>query len=442
MRRFADFVSLALLLSASSAVAQLTPLGAEFDASAQAGRHETPTAAVAADGTFRLLWIQPYHGIHQGRFGANDRRLLSGFGLGFGGKAAGDPLLIADQGLPEVYGIGEIRERIEPVMTAPAADGSFWTTWTEVSKYVSIFPLHQSESLLDRDIHGARFAADGRMIGSRITLNSDSVGLQRRSQVVSRPGGGLLALWEDGDNGTPVAEGDVIRGVALDALGSRVAGEQAVSGTLLGRNAAIGVAGGSALAAWEGKIAVGDQYAIWVRALDASTGAPLDIARQVDDGSGPAHKRPTVVALGDDLFLVAWQAYVDDEITTYPGHGLHQTRIVGRLVSTGGEPYGPIFPISGDQFETNAAPRAVSDGAGRAIVAWVTWSNESYPLHVWGAIVDAEAVVSGPTQLTTWKLTPQHEPAIAFANGKLVVGFTGFDERDRQVVGARTFQVD
>jgi hypothetical protein len=149
-----------------------------------------------------------------------------------------------------------------------------------------------------------------------------------------------------------------------------------------------------------------------------------------------------VVALGDDLFLVAWQAYLDEEITTYPGYGLYQTRVVGRLVSARGEPFGPIFPISGDQFESNASPRAVSDGAGRAIVAWVTWSNESHPLHVWGAIVDAEGVVSGPTQLTSWKLTPQHEPAIAFANGKLVIGFTGFDERGRQVVAARTFQVD
>jgi hypothetical protein len=433
------FVLAALVLT-PVAEAQLTPSGADFDVSRLSGRHESPVASVGADGSVRVVWTEPLIGLHDVRFDHNGvRRIPISQALS---TTATDPLLVADEQFPRIYGSGNLRERHSPAVTGAEIDGSFWLVWTEKTKWVSIAPLHYDERTLEEDIYAARFTAQGRPIGSPVRVDAGGAFSQGQAAAVARPGGGLIAVWEHGDDSNQLAEGDGIRSQVVDGRGILGGSEVVVDeGLLIGRAPAVAAStvGSTALIAWEATEALGQRLGIWVRLIDSTSGRPLGAMRRIDAVPGHDQKRPAIAALPDGDYLVVWQDALDEHITGRPN--ALRTATSARRLDASGEPIGPVFTISSGDAEQNTSPTVVSLGDGRALAAWITYSPEGRALDVVGSVVDANG--AGPEiDLSTWQLAPQGSPALAVADGTVFVSWTGFNPAGKQVVVGRRFAIE
>lgn len=433
-------LALAALVLTPVAGAQLLPLGSDFDVSRMSGRHETPVAAAAADGSVRLVWTEPLIGLHDTRFDKHGARRLPLFQAL--SQSTGDPLLVADEQFPRIYGTGNLRERHSPALTAPELDGSFWLVWTEKTKWVSIAPLHYHEQTLEEDIYAARFGVLGRPIGQPLQIDGGGALFQGEAAAVARPGGGLVAVWEHGDSSGTLAEGDGIRSRVVDGRGAILGSEVVVDeGLLVGRAPALAVSAvdNTALVAWEATEALEERLGIWVRLLDTTSGQPLGAMRRIDAIPGHDQKRPAIAALPDGDYLVVWQDALDEYLTGRPG--ALRTATSARRLDAKGEPIGPVFTISSGAAEQNTSPSVVSLGDGRALAAWITWTPQGRAIDVVGSVVDANG--AGPEiDLSTWRLAPQASPALAAADGTVLVSWTGFNEAGKQVVVGRRFAIE
>lgn len=436
-------LGLATVVGSTTVGAQVIPLGDTFDAAALPGRHESPVVAPGPDGSFRLLWAQPSKGIHEAIWDAGGtRRVPLQFALS--GKVTGDVLLLADDTFsqPHGYGSGILHRRTQPDLTDAAADGTFWAVWTEGIRWVTSGPLHWDASTVDEDVYTRRFTLDGRPLGLPVRVDQGGAEHQRAAQVVARPGGGILAVWEHGDANTHLEAGDEVRIRALNANGAGISNERSIDGgATMGRapSIALGADGITALVAWEAKIEAGENTGVWARPVDARNGALLGEPVRLDDGFEKDQRRTSIAALPDGTFLVVWQGATNDHVTGYTR--IYQTQTRGRRVDADGVPIGPVMVISDSSEEQNTAPQAVSLGDGRVFVTWMTWGTSVFrPLYVAGAIVD-DLGPGEQLELTTGLLATQVGPVVAANGTTIFLSWSGYDENDEPTVFGRRFQV-
>lgn len=438
-------VAMALPLTLALAgplIAQLTPLGGETDASARAGVQALPVAAAASDGSMRLVWSEPFVGIHTAYLSPPESRGLAA--KPGQTRAAGDSVLImAHEHLPTPRGSGIVHERYSPVLTNPLGDGTFWMAWTEETKFVNIDILFYDEHTIDQDIHAARFGRDGLPIGAPIRVDLGGEAFQNHASVVARPDGGMLATWAHGDRSFVLAAGDGIRSRALDLDGRAVGSEQALdAGLVLGRNPAVAASadGLGALVAWEGTQDLTAPLGVWVRALDLTTGEPTGELHRIDEAPGYDQKRPSIAGLADGSFLVVWQSTVEETLTGRPH--VQRTAIVGRHLAANGEPIGAVFTVSAGSAEQNTAPNVVALEDGRAVAAWLTWTPENWPLSILGAVI-ANDVASAEVDLSNWKVRDTIQPGLAAVGNTVLLSWSATQPQTQQaVVATRRFTVD
>lgn len=436
-------VSAAVLASlAAAAGAQINPIGAPFDAVSLPGRHESPVAAPGPNGAFRLVWHQPSKGIHEAIWDQSGVRHMPEY-LALGAKIAGDPLMLPDETFPELYGSGDLRNRTAPHMTAAAADGTYWAVWTEGTRWVTSGPLHYNAITLDEDVYARRFTFDGRPLGLPFRVDQGGDLRQRAAQVVTRPQGGTLVVWEHGDASTYLEPGDAVKIRAMDANGNGIGPERNLhEDAMMGRGAtiALGADGTSALVAWEAKYQAGESTGVWVRTVDPRNGTALSEPMRLDSGYERDQRRASIAALPDGSYLVVWQGATNELVTGYSRNYRTETR--ARRVGADGEPIGSTMRLSDPNEQQNTAPRVVSLGDGRAFVAWITWGVSVFrPQFVAGVVVD-EFGSSPVTELTEGQIAPQNAPALA-ANGDIVfLGWSAYDDEDKPTVMGRRFRIN
>ncbi len=227
------------------------PLGPRFPLSKKGGYQEAPNVAMAADGSFVAVWVEP--GVREDptdpdevaldivfrRFGADGKPLgpeavaLGGYeeqsdpqvairadgsfiiaGNDYGGESSFydiDARLFSPTGIPlgDSFQVNDGPNRLvtqhEPSL-AVAADGRFAIAWTDWNGDFGEDPSLQTPD----DYTGVAirfFAVDGTPLGSERAVNVYRPGAQRGPAVGALQTGGFLMLWTSGAGQDGDAEG-------------------------------------------------------------------------------------------------------------------------------------------------------------------------------------------------------------------------------------------
>jgi hypothetical protein len=149
-----------------------------------------------------------------------------------------------------------------------------------------------SEDFDDGDVFAQRFDAGGLAVGARIPVPETSAGKERLAAVAALPDGGFVVAWD-----VPTAG---VRWRRFAADGSPVGGEVAHGGGSNASQAAVAVApgGGLVVAAFDGEVRAREYDRL---------GRPVSDLFQVNTTTSGLQSRPSV-GVGDDRFVVAWQA--------------------------------------------------------------------------------------------------------------------------------------
>ncbi len=315
------------------------PLGAEFaiNTFTTGGREEIPAVAVAADGSFVVVW-------ESDTSAGNDDDLTSIQAQRF--DAAGDPLGAQFQVNVVTTGFQVVPD------VAAALGGGFLVVWRTVGP----------GGLGDSAIRGRRFDADGLPTNDGLLL-SDS-GEQRAPAVAAGPGGGFVVVWQRGSTGTEIDA----RVVATDGTpaGEIFQVNTSVGGNQLGPDVSFGSDGGFVVV-WESFGSPGSDdssYSIQARRFPVEPG--LEDQFQVNAVTEGAQRFARVTRYRDGGLLVAWHSFSsagdDDDLTS----------IQAQVLGVAGEPLGSQFQVNG--YTTNAQDYAAvaGTGDGRFVAAWTS----------------------------------------------------------------------
>ena len=259
-----------------------TALGGEFLVNSWTEGHRSePSAAASDDGGFVVIWKHS---------GPNDWDDTGGGILGrrFGpdGTAAGlefqvNAVTAGDQSSPVV---------------APLADGGYVALWHSFGSNGTDIDLYS--------IQGQRFAPDDTAAGEQFQVNAHTTGIQVFPSVAALADGGFVALWESYGSGGSDSENTSIQGQRFAADGTARGGQFQVNSLTTGFQLGPTVAGlpsGGFIAIWNSSEETGIQGQRY-----GSDGLALEGEFQVHSYPLRTQDSPSVTALADDGFVVAW----------------------------------------------------------------------------------------------------------------------------------------
>jgi hypothetical protein len=168
---------------------------------------------------------------------------------------------------------------------------------------------------------------------------------------------------------------------------------------------------------------------IYARRFDAN-GAPVGPDFKVNTHNEYAEEFPTVGALADGGYIVAWAA--GDEGGFTPSV-FAQRLDAGQLV-------GPEFLVHADPAGFQSRPAAAGLGDGGFVIVWEDAARDGVDLGIFGQRFDRDAARVGSEFLVnSYTFGQQRRPAVAAGtDGGFVVAFGGVREGSEEVF-ARTF---
>jgi hypothetical protein len=406
----------ALLLACSvPGWAQPELVGEEFQVNQNTtSRQLQPVATFHASGKAVIVWENDIHGI-LGRF--YDRK----------GSVSGEITLVANKNLPGIPAKGEVLVRKDPsVVQLP--NGEFLLFWTEEKDFLTLDHFYENRKVLDQDILGQRFDANGAPLGERFQVSSAATGFQRRPKAALKAGG-VVVIWESGKDTKNSAS---VQGRLLTRRGRPDGDEFRVDSgktpeiwnTALAANAA-----GDFLATWESIDADGPGVA--ARLYDM-TGKALGAELVVNARTAGRQRRPAVIATQTNDFLVAWQGFQDDAF-----HGIY-----GQLLSKTGARIGGEVQIGHGTGDVQISPALALLPSGEIVAAWMDWVN-TWPVGAYAVILDSTGHPVGDEVLVSQeKLYPQYRISVAAsASGDILMTWEGRIARGR-AIAARRLEAD
>ncbi len=205
------------------------------------GTQKDPAVAMAADGSFVIVWTGPSSddasGIYARRFAAD--------GTPLGGEQLVNTTTTNHQTEPDV---------------AMNSSGDYVVTWSS---------LDQDGS--DVGVYAQRFDTEGARQGDEFQVNTTTALSQRESSVAMQDDGTFMVVWssfeQDGDSWSIAAQ-------RFSALGVAVGDELIVNTSTVGhqRYAQIAGAGDQYLVTWQSGVADGSGWEVMMQEFDASGG--------------------------------------------------------------------------------------------------------------------------------------------------------------------------
>ncbi len=338
------------VLSASSATADLAPLGDQFrvdDAGDFGTTQYSRPVARFSDGSFVVVWNKgssPTDILAQ-RYDAQGTKLGTAFTIS-----------------PGPFGTSRYAFAV-----AGHADKSSVVVWG-VADSTSVRAA------------GQRVDAGGALVGTEFTANTGTADQIRSTDVAVLPGGGFVVVWESTVFGYNSTSRDVF-GQRLDASATKIGTEfqvnQFTSGYQINPRVA-SAADGRFVVVWQS----GDPFdssaspdgayaAIAARLYDAS-GAAVTSEFVVNTFTTYAENSPDVAMALDGGFVVVWGTPYGDDA---PGGGLGDASVTMRLFDAAAVPRGDEIHLNSYITGDQSSPKIAMDDDGSFVVVWDSQSN-------------------------------------------------------------------
>lgn len=369
-----------------------TPSGSEFRINTYTDRYQTaPDVVGLADGGYIAIW----NSIEQDG---------SGMGLYAQRYTANGATLGAEFQINTHTANDQYRGSI-----AARSDGGFIVTW-----------ISDGQDGSGEAIMGQRFDALGTKVGSEIYINTFQTGDQSFPDVTTLSGGGFVVVWHsEGQDGS----GHSVHGRIYTGGGAAVGSEFQINTHTNNHQdnpKVIGLDDGGFIATWTSEAQDGSGGGVYGQRYNANgsaLGAEFRINTETADHQGDT----AAAALADGGFVIAWSSNRQDG----DSYGVY-----GQRFDASGAADGAEFQINTEIASHQYRPTIAALADGGFVVAWMSNLQDGDLTGIYGQRFDASgAAVGGEFQINTYTTSYQSDPSIAgLANGGFVVTWDSFEQ--------------
>lgn len=308
------------------------PLGDEVMVNTTtAGDQQDPDVAVAADGSFVVVW-------DSGADQDGDQRGIYGQRFDAAGMAVGDEFLVNQ------ITVGDQNDAVVTMV----ADQGFVVLW-EID----------ATGPTGEDVRGRRFSVDAVALGDEFAVNQINGFDQEDIAVDADAAGNFVVIWETGDDTDDSIAG---RRYDVDALSlgpEFTVDSAAVSGGRFDPDVAV-AADGSFVVVWEDDAEEPGDLTLFARFYD-SAGVALDDRFQIDSFPVGMQEMPRVDLDADGQALIVWESVAQDGA----GPGIVMARF-----DSGGNQTCPELVINTTAAGAQLRPVVAVGTDGHAMVVW------------------------------------------------------------------------
>jgi Ca2+-binding RTX toxin-like protein/starvation-inducible outer membrane lipoprotein len=399
--------------------------GAEFLInSTTRGYQYQPTITALVDGRFVVAWSDASQ-----LGGDTSRTAVRGQIFSADGAKDGAEFLINSTTLDS---------QAQPTITA-LVDGRFVVAWQDASQ--------SGGDTSGNAVRGQVFSAAGAKDGAEFLINSTTLGYQSQPTITALVDGRFVVAWQDDSQSGGDTSGYAVRGQIFSADGVKDGVEFLINSTTRSDQSQptiTALVDGRFVVAWQDDSrSGGDTSGYAVRGQIFSADGVKDGAEFLINSTTRSYQyQPTITALVDGRFVVAWQDY------SQSGGDTSRTAVRGQIFSAGGAKDGAEFLINSTTLDSQAQPTITALVDGRFVVAWQDESQSGEDTSgsaVRGQIFSADGVKDGAEFLiNSTTRDSQYEPTItALVDGRFVVAWTdnsrsGWD-RSRTAVRGQIF---
>ncbi|MGE4254642.1 MAG: hypothetical protein AB7E84_05435 [Xanthobacteraceae bacterium] len=302
------------------------------------------------------------------------------------------------------------------------AGGGFVVTWysTEDTDPVS------------SDIRARIYSADGTPVGNDFIVNTTTTGEQEWSSVTGLADGRFVVTWSSYEGG----QYD-IRARIYNADGTPAGSDFVVNTTIAGGQYVSNItelAGAGFVVTWYGKedgISIGND--IWGRIYNAN-GVPVGNDFRINTTTTGEQTVPSITGLGDGRFVVTW--------SSYEGGTLNDIR--ARIYNGDGTPAGNEFIVNTTSDGGQALPSITALSDDRFVVAWESWEDGTASLDIRARIYNADGTPTGDDfVVNTTTIADQRAPSItAMDGGRFAVSWFSYPDGSSNDIRARIYNAD
>ncbi len=329
-----------------------TALGEQFQVNSYTTSGQLgPSVAALADGSFVTVWSSDGSSGSDSSDSSVQGQRYAADGTPLGGQFQVNSYTTDHQGRSAL---------------AALADGGFVAVWHSDGSSGSDPSGHS--------IQGQRYAFDGTPLGGEFQVNSYTAGSQLDPSVAALTDGGFVVMWHSyGSNGTDSSRTS-IQGQRFAADGMPLGQEFQVNSYTTDRQSAPSVAAlevGGFLATWYsfGSSGTDDSGNSIQGQRFAADGAPLGPEFQLNSATTGYQYGPSVVALADSSLVAVW----DSQDST--GSDSSSASIQGQRYSADGAALGGEFQINSFTESAQWSPSVAALADGGFVVAWQSWGS-------------------------------------------------------------------
>ena len=292
---------------------------------------------------------------------------------------------------------------------AALADGGFIVTWMDSAQDGSGW-----------GIYAQRYAADGTPSGGEFRVNTTTSNEQSQPSITALAGGGFVVSWtSNGQDGS----GWGIYAQSYAANGSPSGNEFRVNSTTYDTQyqpSSTGLADGGFVLTWESYGQDGSGWGIYAQRY-AADGTPSGSEFQVNTTTSSDQSQPSITALADGGFVVAWRSAGQDG----SGWGIYAQRY-----AADGTPSGSEFQVNTTTSSDQSQPSITALADGGFVVAWRSAGQDGSGGGVFAQRYASNGTpIGGEFKVNTEISNNQEKPnAIALADGGFVVTWMSYDQ--------------
>jgi hypothetical protein len=298
-----------------------------------------------------------------------------------------------------------INDQVQPTVVA-TADGGFVVAWASQRE--------QAVLNFDYGVYLQRFDASGNWVGSETHVNDFYFGNQDRPSIAALSGGGVVVTWTS-DTQSPAPPGVYAKIIGADgvAIGNDIRVDTSTA-NIHSASAVAGLADGGYVIAWDGN---GDIHA---QRFDAH-GVAQTAAALVNTTVADFQSAPAISALADGGYVVTWQSSGQDGSDS----GVYLQRYAASGAAVGAE-----TQVNTTTAGSQDAPTVTAMSDGGFVVAWESSGQDGSGFGVYAQRYDASGhAAGGETQINSSTFSDQMAPAIAAtSDGGFIVTWMSYQQ--------------